>query len=206
VADRRRLERLLADLAGFEEPRLDLEQYQTPPDITAHLVHVATLNGDITGRTVVDLGCGTGMLTLASGLAGARLSIGVERDRAALATARANEERVGAQGGIAWLRGDATRPPLDRSDATVVMNPPFGAREGNEHADRDFLRAASELARVSYSIHNAGSRAFVESFAGDEGGEVTHAFAAEFDVPRQYDHHRDAVRTLDTELFRIRWD
>jgi putative methylase len=206
VTERRQLAQQLGVVAGFDDPRIDLEQYRTPPDLAAHLVHVAALRDDIAGATVVDLGCGTGMLTLASALAGARLSVGVELDAAALSTASENETQVGAQGDIAWLRADATRPPLSCSDATVVMNPPFGARDGNEHADRAFLAAARELAVVSYSIHNAGSRDFVESFAADEGGEVTHAFAAEFDAPSQYDHHDEETRTLDTELFRIRWD
>ncbi|RNJ26450.1 METTL5 family protein [Halosegnis longus] len=206
MTERSQLAQQLGVVAGFDTPRIDLEQYRTPPELAAHLVHVAALQDDIADRTVVDLGCGTGMLTLASALAGARLSVGVELDAAALATASENESRVGARSEVAWLRGDATRPPLSCSDATVVMNPPFGARDGNEHADRAFLAAARTLGSVSYSIHNAGSREFVESFAADEGGEVTHAFAAEFDVPSQYDHHDAETRTLDTELFRIRWD
>ncbi|MDZ7746025.1 MAG: METTL5 family protein [Halobacteriales archaeon] len=206
MTERSRLAQQLGVVAGFDDPQLDLEQYCTPPEIAAHLIHVAALQDDIAGETVVDLGCGTGMLTLASALAGARRSVGIDLDAEALATARENDTRIGAHGEIAWLQGDATRPPLVHSDATVVMNPPFGARDGNEHADRDFLAAARKFATVSYSLHNAGSHAFVESFAADEGGEVTHAFAAEFDVPSQYDHHEEQTKTLDTELFRIRWD
>ena len=206
MTERRRLAQQLGVVAGFDDPRIDLEQYRTPPDLAAHLVHVAALHDDIAGETVLDLGCGTGMLTLASALAGAQLSVGIELDAGALVTASENETRVGTQGDIDWVRADATRPPLSCSDATVVMNPPFGARDGNEHADRAFLAAARDLAAVSYSIHNAGSHDFVESFVADEGGEVTHAFAAEFDVASQYDHHDEATRTLDTELFRIRWD
>jgi putative methylase len=85
------------------------------------------------------------------------------------------------------------------------MNPPFGAQAGNEHADREFLAAAASLSRVSYSVHNAGSRKFVQAFADDEEGDITHAFAAEFDLPRQYDHHTEAARTIDAEVFRIEW-
>ncbi len=112
---------------------------------------------------------------------------------------------MAARASVDWVRGDATRPPLCLDGATVLMNPPFGAQDGNEHADRDFLAAAADLARVSYSVHNAGSREFVESFAADNGGEVTHAFAAEFDLPRQFAHHTDASRTLDAEVFRVVW-
>jgi putative methylase len=86
------------------------------------------------------------------------------------------------------------------------MNPPFGAQHGNEHADRAFLATAAGLADVSYSIHNAGSREFVEAFAADNGGEVTHAFEATFDLDRQFDFHEADEKELRTEVYRIVWD
>lgn len=203
---RRRLAGELGVVAGFEEPRAPLEQYNTPPDLAAHIVHVADLNDDIEDSTVVDLGCGTGMLALGAALRGPDRVVGVEIDPAPLATAGENERRVAARADVDWVRGDATDLPLALDDATVLMNPPFGAQDGNEHADRAFLDTAAEIARVSYSVHNEGSRDFVESFAADAGGEVTHAFAAEFDLPHQFDHHDDETRTVDVEVFRTVWD
>jgi putative methylase len=196
----------LAVVAGFENPQAALEQYPTPPELAAHVVHVADLNGDVEGRTVVDLGAGTGMFTLGAALRGPERAVGVEIDRDALEIARENRRRVGTRTSIHWLQADATRVPI-RPDGptTVVMNPPFGAQYGNEHADRAFLATAADIADVSYSVHNAGSREFVEAFADDNGGEVTHAFAAEFDLHRQFDHHDADHTILDTEVFRIAW-
>ncbi|MFC3476187.1 METTL5 family protein [Halobacterium litoreum] len=201
---KRALEQRLAEAEGFRDPDPALEQYPTPAGLAAHLIHVADLQGDLAGRTVADLGSGTGMLALAAATRDPTRVLAVEYDPSALAVARENERRVDPGAGIDWLRGDATRPPLANVD-TVVMNPPFGAQTGNEHADRRFLAAASEIAGVSYSVHNAGSKSFVESFAADEGGEVTHAFAAEFDVSRQFDFHTSDRETLDVELFRVDW-
>jgi putative methylase len=207
MATKAQLAGQLAVVAGFENPQAALEQYPTPPELAAHVIHVADLNGDVEGRTVVDLGTGTGMLALGAALRGPARVVGVEIDRAALLTARENRVRVGTRTPIHWIQADATRLPL-RPDGptTVVMNPPFGAQAGNEHADRAFLASAAAIADVSYSVHNAGSREFVEAFAADNGGEVTHAFAAEFDVDRQFDHHEDDRRGIDTEVFRIEWD
>jgi putative methylase len=203
---RRRLAQELAVVAGFEDPRAPLEQYHTPPDLAAHIVHVADLQGDVEGRTVVDLGCGTGMLALGAALRGPERVVGIDVDPAPLSTARENERRVAARTDVPWLRADATRAPLCPEDpVTVLMNPPFGAQTGNEGADRTFLETAVDVAGVSYSVHNAGSEEFVEAFAAEEGGEVTHAFAAEFELPRQFDHHEADSRTLDTEVFRIEW-
>jgi putative methylase len=202
------LETQLAVVAGFERPRASLEQYPTPPHLAAHVVHVADLQGDVEGCTVVDLGAGTGMLALGAALRGPARVVGVEIDRAPLETARANRRRVGTTTDISWVRADATRVPLvgdPERRTTVVMNPPFGAQAGREHADREFLRTASSLADVSYSVHNDGSREFVEAFAADEGGEVTHAYEASFALERRFDFHEADCREIAVEVFRIDW-
>jgi putative methylase len=207
MATKAALETQLAVVAGFEEPRADLEQYPTPPDLAAHVVHVADLNGDVEGRTVLDLGTGTGMLALGAALRGPARVVGVDVDRAALETARENRVRVGTTTPIHWILGDATRLPVcPDGPTTVLMNPPFGAQRGHEHADRAFLAAAAAVADVSYSVHNEGSQSFVEAFAADEGGEVTHAFEATFALERQFDFHEADSKDLTTEVYRIEWD
>ena len=196
----------LGVVAGFSDPRADLEQYRTPPELAATLVHRADLEGDVQDRTVVDLGCGTGMLALGAALRGPETAVGVDIDPGPLATARANERTVGSTASVSWVRADATDAPLcPPAETTVVMNPPFGAQSGNEHADRAFLKTAAEISTVSYSLHNEGSEAFVESFATDNGGEVSHAFAAAFDLPKQFDFHDDERRSITAELYRIEW-
>ncbi len=205
MSTRRGLERRLAELATFAEPRVDLEQYPTPADLAAYLLHDADLRGDLVG-TVVDLGTGTGVLALGAALREPDRVVGVERDASALAIARENELTIDPPTPVDWLRGDATRPPIPPGGATVVMNPPFGARDGNRHADRAFLAAAGEIAAVSYSIHNAGSEAFVEAFVGDAGGTVTHAFEARLDLGQQFEHHTADRETITVEVFRIDWE
>lgn len=207
MATKSALAQQLAVVAGFNNPRADLEQYRTPPDLAAHLVHRADLEGDVQGRTVVDLGCGTGMLTLAAALRAPRAVVGVDIDPDPLSTARQNEQKVGSTTSVSWVRADAATVPVcpTVTETTVVMNPPFGAQSGNEHADRSFLATAAEIASVSYSLHNAGSSDFVESFVADNGGSVTHAFAAEFDIPQQFDFHSNDSQSIDAELYRIEW-
>ncbi|WP_338728351.1 METTL5 family protein [Haladaptatus sp. DJG-WS-42] len=206
MGTKRALEQQLAVVAGFERPKASLEQYRTPPDLAAHLIHIADLQGDVEDRLVVDLGTGTGMLALAAALRGPTRVVGVDVDPKPLQTARENRRRVGTRTDIEWVNADATRLPLCPDEqTTVVMNPPFGAQDDNVHADRAFLATAAALAGVSYSVHNAGSQQFIESFATDHGGEVTHAFQAAFEVPKQFEFHTEASRTLDTEVFRIEW-
>lgn len=206
MATKRALAQQLGVVGGFENPRVDLEQYRTPPDLAAHLIHRADLNGDIADRTIIDLGCGTGMLSLASALRGPRIVVGLDIDDGPLHVARENERKVASSASISWVQAAVEQCPLcPDGPTTVIMNPPFGAQEGNRHADRGFLETTAKIADVSYSIHNAESAQFVESFAVDNGGEVTQAYAAEFDVPHSFDFHEDSRRSLDVEVFRIEW-
>ena len=203
MPSRRALARRLESVTDFDEPSVDLEQYLTPPEVAAHLLHLASLQGDLTDRLVVDLGTGTGMLAIAASLFEPARVVGLDVDPVALSLARANERRVGTETPIDWVRGDAARSPLSCSSATVVSNPPFGAQR--RHADRAFLETAGELAAVSYTIHNEGSQGFVESFAADHGGEVTHAFRATFSLEHRFHFHTEASRELEAEVFRIEW-
>jgi putative methylase len=206
MSTKSRLTQQLGVVVGFDDPRADLEQYRTPPDLAAHLVHTADLQGDVEDRLVVDLGCGTGMLALAASLRGPRAVVGLDLDPNPLATARTNEGRVATSSSVAWLRADATAAPLCPDEpTTVIMNPPFGAQAGNEHADRAFLETAGRIADVSYSIHNTDSADFVEAFVADHGGAVTHAFEATFDLPRQFDFHEADSESIDAEVFRVDW-
>jgi len=88
----------LAIVAGFDDPNVDLEQYRTPPELAAHLIHTADLQGDIDGRTVIDLGCGTGMLALGAALRGPRTVVGLDIDPAALSPAELRRILSGGTG------------------------------------------------------------------------------------------------------------
>jgi putative methylase len=203
---KRTLERRLAALAGFEEPRAALEQYATPADLAAHLVHRAALAGDVADRTVVDLGTGTGVLALGAAARGPARVVGLERDPAALAVARRNDRQFDPGVAVDWVLADATRPPLaPTTRVTVLANPPFGAQDGNEGADRAFLAAACALGDVSYTVHNGGSRSFLESFVADNGGTVTHAFEASFPLDHQFPFHTDERREQTVEVYRVAW-
>lgn len=201
---KRAIERRLSRVRGFEDPRVELEQYPTPADIAAQIVHLADLRGDLEG-TVIDLGTGTGMLALGVALRTPRRVIGLDADPGALGTARENERRIDPPTEIDWLLGDGGRLPLQLSGATVLMNPPFGAQRGNRGADRRFLGATVDVAAVVYSIHNVGSREFVESFVADHGGKVTHAYELTFDLEKQFGFHDRARKTITAECYRSVW-
>lgn len=200
------LERELAAVEDFADPNPELEQYRTPANVAAHLVALADLQEDIDGTVVLDLGSGTGMLSLAAALRNPATVVGVEIDENAIEVARRNAGVVDTETGVSWVRGDVTNAPVCVDGCTVVANPPFGAHQSNRHADREFLETIADIADVSYTIHNQGSTEFVEAFSMDNGGRVTHAYGVEFPLPRQFMHHEAETTSIQAELYRIAWD
>lgn len=205
MPSRRTLARQLEAVTDFDDPTASLEQYLTPAELAAHIIHLAALRGDIDDQPVIDLGTGTGMLAIGATLAGSARVLGVDIDPNALARARENERRIAPESSIDWVRADATRAPLSVSEATVLANPPFGAQHGHRHADRAFLETTAAIGNVSYTIHNSGSLDFLESFAADADGAITDAFHSTIDLEHRFPFHEDPSRELEIEVVRIEW-
>jgi putative methylase len=196
------LERALEGVEGFTSPSPRLEQYQTPAPLAARLLFHASLRGDITGKRVCDLGCGTAILSIGASLLGASFVTGVEADHRALAIARRNAATFGTT--ITFLAGEVSdRELLAGIGAcdTVVMNPPFGAQKA--HADRPFIDAGLVLAPVIYGIFNAGSRHFLERYL--EGRAVIEEIIGGLlPIRRSFSFHTKDLREIPVEIMVIR--
>jgi len=77
---RNELERLLQKVPPHSRPKAALEQYSTPASVAADLLWTAYANGDVAGRSVLDLGCGSGILSIGAWALGASDVTGVDID------------------------------------------------------------------------------------------------------------------------------
>ena len=74
-------------------PLWHAEQYPTRPHIAACMLHTMEATfGDLEGRTVADLGCGCGVLSLGAVMMGAAFVHGFDIDQDALAVFQTNLE------------------------------------------------------------------------------------------------------------------
>ena len=193
---KRELEILLERVADIEQPEVESEQYATPAPVAAELLFFAYSHGDIADRIVYDLGCGNGILGIGAKLLGARVVIGIDKDEKALETARKNSQRLAVDVDFKHCKIQEVE---DNGD-TVVMNPPFGAQRRNRHADRAFLERAFVIAPVIYSIHNAGSEAFIRRLLPTTTIE---RFSVAFPLKRRFAFHQKDRKVIPVDIYRI---
>ncbi len=193
------LEILLERLKGFENPKIELEQYVTPPPLASEIVVNAKLMGDL-DRVVVDLGCGTGILSIASALLNAKV-VGFDIDKSALRIARENAKSVGVSVDFVACRVNDVNLKVPASDVVVIMNPPFGIQ--HRHADRPFLFKAMEIADVVWTIHSAGSEVFIRRICKEKDFKITHLFKLKIPLKRTYSFHEMPYKLIAVEVYRL---
>ncbi len=197
MVSKKELEILLERCEGLKKPRLELEQYVTPSPIAAEILNLALLKGDISGKKIVDLGCGTGRFAIGASLLGAADVTGVDIDETSLAVAASNAGRVKAD--VRWLCLDVS--DFKEYADTIFQNPPFGARK--KGADTTFINTAMELGKVIYTMHKTTTRDFIKKYVERAGGKVTDLAELKFSLPFSYEFHKKRIKMIDVDVYRI---
>lgn len=196
---RAELVRLLQRVPEFPRPRPELEQLTTPAEAAATLLGLAERYDGLRGRSVLDLGCGTGRLAIGAAALGASPVIGVDADASAVAVAGTAASSAGVAVRFVVGTVDAYRTPAE----IVVMNPPFGAQR--RHADRPFWQAAFDLARRSvYAFSLSASRTFIARRAVARHAHVLELVPVPWVLGRTLPHHSRRQVSLDVDLWAIR--
>jgi len=199
---KRDLERALSEIEAHPLPNAYLEQYTTPSNVAAETLYLAAyVYDDIIGKTVVELGCGTGRLAIGAALLGASEVFGVDVDGVAVRVAQKNAEMLGVKEKTHWIVADidVVKGTFD----TLLQNPPFGVQR--RRADRRFITKSLELSSTIYSFHKGGesNRAFIKRFIEEHGGKVTTIFPLNMEIPRMFKFHTKKKRSIQVDLYRI---
>ncbi|XP_056371849.1 rRNA N6-adenosine-methyltransferase METTL5 isoform X5 [Oenanthe melanoleuca] len=114
---------------------------------------------DIENKTIADLGCGCGMLSIGSAMLGAGFCVGLDIDADALEIFNSNIEDFELTN-VNMVQCDICSLSDSMSDTfdTVIMNPPFGTKH-NKGIDIIFLKTALQMAKTAvYSLHKTSTR------------------------------------------------
>lgn len=170
----------------------------TPAPIAANVLFTAYHWGDIEGKTVVDLGCGTGIFSVGAAYMGAQEVYGYDVDKTIITSARqyARSKKLA----IHFKVQDVTA--VTTMCDTVLMNPPFGAQKSNQNADRHFIEKGFEIATVIYSLHLKKTIPFIEKMIHALHGELTYQKDYEFPIKWIFQFHKKEVMIYKVTLLR----
>jgi putative methylase len=216
------LEILLSQIKPHPSPKPSLEQYTIRADIAATILYLAAYTyNDITDKTVLDSGCGTGRLGLGAAFLGASQVVGVDIDKTALSIAWESSERTGLRDKVQWVAAEieAIQGKFD----TVLQNPPFGVQRRG--ADRKFLKKALEVGKRIYSLHKdpdtdkkliqrlkasetniipvVPTSNFIKNFVRKHNGRIKAAFALLMTIPHMFDFHSKQKHQFVADLYVI---
>lgn len=181
---------LQRNVQSFENPKIELEQYQTPPRVAANLVFRAFELGDIVDKSIVDACAGTGILGIAARLMGANDITSVEVDKDLIDVMNKNFSLLDIAS-IA-ITSDIFDWEPDKIFDTALVNPPFGInRMQRKFKDMDFIRKIKEFSKVIWSIHDGSptNQKKLPMIFQKNGLKVLEYYIDEFPLTNSYFFH-----------------
>ena len=217
------VEQALQEVEGFGKSKIELEQYMTPPELATHFVCAAQRTyGDIEGKCVLDLGCGTGMLSCGAALMGADSVTACDLDEDALAIARGNRAELELEDVIDFVklnvaarghRGDdpgevPILPNFRTKFDTVMLNPPFGANKDRQQKGIDLLFLHTALCMVKpegavYSLHKSSTREHIERTGERWGANAEPLGEYSWNLAKTYKHQKKNSKDIQVDLWRL---
>jgi|AntRauMinimDraft_2_1070382.scaffolds.fasta_scaffold00005_119 putative methylase len=185
----------LSKVEEFQQPKISLEQYITPPQLAADILHTSWMQGCIEGKKVVDLGTGTGIFAIGAVLLGAKEVVAVEKDEDAIQIAKQNAENLGVESEIKFIKSDIE--DFESTCDTVVMNPPFSV-----HSDIDigFIQKAIELGDSVYSVSHPGARKSIKDFVANSDHVLEALEEYKISLPPTYGFHTEENRETQIDV------
>ena len=196
---KKELEILLQKVPLPNKPIPNLEQYMTPAGIAADVIFTAHQFGDIQNKTILDLGCGTGIFSVGAALTGAKKVMGIDADKDIITIAKEYAKKNNLE--IEFMAMDVKN--VQTKCNTVIMNPPFGAQKSNRKADRKFIEKGFEISQILYSIHLKKTIPFLEKMISSLSGNITYRKDYAFPIRWAFEFHDKKVVYYDVTLLRI---
>lgn len=202
---------VLSRLEGFYEGKVRIEQYTTPSEIAAEVLWNAYLLGDIEGKDIADLGCGTGVLGIGAGLLGAKKVLFIDVDEQALESAKKNFLRIKSEGCTNKVKSikemnnaefvQREIGSYNKEVEIVLQNPPFGTKDKGK--DIHFLEKACMLAKIVYSFHKSETLEYIKGFADKKKILITHIWSFRWPLKQSYRFHSRRIKRINVSCLRF---
>lgn len=201
---------IIQNTESFTKPIVDLEQYCIDALSAVDIIFFAGFEyNDIKNKFIIDLGSGTGRLSIASAYLKANSVLSIDIDFNALNTLKKNIRTLGLEDIVFPLCIDVRHLEFSKKhlfnnlNVTTIMNPPFGVKKRT--ADRIFLEKAFSFSNVVYSIHIAGEKVFgfISKFVERFNWHIDNYFPYNMILERSFQFHTKKAKNIDVNVFRF---
>ncbi len=193
---KKELELILSKIDGNVPKNSKLEQYFTPASLASEILYKAAGEGNISLKTVADLGTGNGIFAIGAYLLGAKKVYGIDIDPKMISSSINNAKLMNAD--VEFLNVDVK--DFSVKVDTVIMNPPFGSQKKN--SDIPFLEKALEISKNFYILFNYKTSDFLKEFI-DGRGEIMWAEETEFRIPHTFEFHKKEVKSIKAIIAKV---
>ena len=181
----------------FKEPKIKFEQYMTPPEIAAFMIHYAWMKGEIENKKIIDIGAGTGMLGIGAAFLGGNVTM-IEIDKDAYEILKNNVAKTDHE--IRLINKNIFDFDFDEEYDTALINPPFGIK--SENKDMDFIVKASKISKHIFSIHDGSESNInnIKSLFEKNNLEIIESLMMDFSLKSTYPWHEEKNKILKVML------
>ena len=192
-------------------PRIELEQYSIDAQSAVDIGYFAGVEfNDIKNHLIIDLGAGTGRLSITCAYLQASYILSVDIDINALGILKTNVSELGLDSIILPICSDVNHFNIVRKllpknlNITTIENPPFGVQR--KTADRFFLQKAFSFSNVVYSIHLANQKVhhFLTTFIRKFDWKIDYVFPFQLKLDRTYEFHKQKTKSVDVNIYRFK--
>lgn len=181
----------------FKEPKIKFEQYMTPPEIAAFMIHYAWMKGEIENKKIIDIGAGTGMLGIGAAFLGGNVTM-IEIDKDAFEILKNNVAKTDHE--IRLINKNIFDYDFDEEYDTALINPPFGIK--SENKDMDFIVEASKISKHIFSLHDGSESNInnIKSLFEKNNLEIMESLMMDFNLKSTYPWHEEKNKILKVML------
>ena len=208
--NKKQLISLIQNTETFTNPKIELEQYCIDANCAVDIIFYAGFEfNDIKQAFVIDLGAGTGRLSLTSALFKANYVLSVDIDISALKILKRNIFYLNLNHIVSPICADIKYFEISKNllpvnmKITTIMNPPFGVQI--KFADRAFLDKAFYFSDVVYSIHlsNPKVHKFISNYIKRFSWKVDNVLPFKMVLERTFPFHTQKLKEIDVLVYRF---
>lgn len=201
---------IIQNTETFTNPKIDLEQYCIDASCAVDIIYYAGFEfNDIEESIIIDLGAGTGRLSIGSALFNALYVLSVDIDMNALNILRKNILPLELDQVIFPICADIEYFEISRRlipknmKVTTIMNPPFGVQ--TKFADRAFLKKAFSFSDIVYSIHlaNVKIQKFISNYIKKLNWKIDNVLPFTMVLDRTFPFHSKKAKKIDVHVYRF---